>query len=134
MQAQSRARQAQLHPQCLRNLPRLREVVLDPAWVLLGARLPLLEALEIGMQLCHVLTYLHTRQPPIIFRDLTPVNIMRAEDGHLYLIDFGIARFFKPGQAKDTASHGSVGYSPPEQYGRVQTTPRSDIYSLGAIQ
>jgi serine/threonine protein kinase len=57
---------------------------------------------------------------------------MRSPDGHIYLIDFGIARLFKPGQAKDTTSYGSMGYSPPEQYGRTQTTERSDIYSLGA--
>lgn len=58
---------------------------------------------------------------------------MRTKDGHLYLIDFGIARHFKPGQAKDTAAYGSMGYSSPEQYGKAQTTSRSDIYSLGAV-
>ena len=57
---------------------------------------------------------------------------MRTPDGHIYLIDFGIARHFKPGQAKDTVYYGSMGYAPPEQYGRAQTTPRTDIYSLGA--
>lgn len=97
-----------------------------------GGRLPLDEVLQIGMQLCTVLGYLHTQQPAIIFRDLKPANIMRTPDGHIYLIDFGIARHFKPGQAKDTAYYGSMGYAPPEQYGKAQTTPRSDIYSLGA--
>jgi serine/threonine protein kinase len=57
---------------------------------------------------------------------------MRSQDGHIYLIDFGIARHFKPGQAKDTSNYGSMGYAPPEQYGKAQTTERSDIYSLGA--
>ncbi len=94
--------------------------------------LPVKEVLEIGMQLCTVLDYLHTRQPPIIFRDLKPGNVMRTPDGQLYLIDFGIARHFKPGQSKDTAAFGSAGYAAPEQYGKTQTTPRSDIYSLGA--
>lgn len=94
--------------------------------------LPLPEALDVGVQLCDVLDYLHTRQPPIIFRDLKPLNIMRTSSGHLYLIDFGIARHFKPGQAKDTVAFGSPGYAAPEQYGKTQTTPRSDIYSLGA--
>lgn len=94
--------------------------------------LPLTEALAIGLQLCDVLDYLHTRQPPIIFRDLKPLNIMHTSSGHLYLIDFGIARLFKPGQAKDTVAFGSPGYAAPEQYGKTQTTPRSDIYSLGA--
>src|SRR6266566_3801344 len=90
------------------------------------------EAQRIGIQLCTVLGYLHGRQPPIIFRDLKPANIMMTPDGHLYLIDFGIARHFKPGQAKDTIAFGSPGYAAPEQYGKAQTTARSDIYSLGA--
>src|SRR5258708_18507548 len=95
-------------------------------------RLPLEEALHIGLELCGVLHYLHTHQPSIIFRDLKPGNIMRSADGRVYLIDFGIARHFKPGKAKDTANYGSAGYAPPEQYGKAQTTERSDIYSLGA--
>jgi serine/threonine protein kinase len=98
-----------------------------------SGKLPLSEVLQIGMELCTVLSYLHTQQPAIIFRDLKPSNIMRASDGHIYLIDFGIARHFKPGQAKDTAYYGSMGYAPPEQYGKAQTTPRSDIYSLGVV-
>jgi len=96
-------------------------------------KLPLQEVLTLGSQLCTVLEYLHTRQPPIIFRDLKPSNIMRTGDGHLYLIDFGIARHFKPGQLKDTVAFGSPGYAAPEQYGKTQTTPRADIYSLGAL-
>lgn len=91
------------------------------------------EALDMALTICGVLHYLHSRQPPIIFRDLKPANVMRTEHGHLYLIDFGIARFFKPGQQKDTMPFGSPGYAAPEQYGRTQTTPRSDIYSLGAL-
>jgi WD40 repeat protein len=95
--------------------------------------LPLDEVFSIALQLCHVLHYLHTRQPPIIFRDLKPANVMRAPEGNLYLIDFGIARQFKPGQAKDTMPFGSPGYAAPEQYGKAQTTPQSDLYSLGAL-
>ena len=95
--------------------------------------LPVREVLEIGMQLCEVLDYLHTREPPIIFRDLKPANVMRTASGHLYLIDFGIARQFKPGQTRDTSPLGSPGYAAPEQYGRAQTTPQADIYSLGAL-
>src|SRR5712692_10961623 len=108
------------------NLPRIYEQFSDAGrWYLVmdfiegqtleerlgqanGGHLPIEQVLAIGIQLCTVLDYLHTRQPAIIFRDL------------------------KPGQAKDTVAFGSPGYAAPEQYGRVQTTPRSDIYSLGA--
>ena len=97
-------------------------------------KLPLGEVLQIGIQVCTVLSYLHLQHPaPIIFRDLKPANIMRTPDGHIYLIDFGIARHFKPNQTKDTAYYASMGYAPPEQYGEAQTTPRSDIYSLGVV-
>jgi serine/threonine protein kinase len=95
-------------------------------------RLPLEMVLEIGIQLSTVLDYLHNHQPPIIFRDVKPANIMRTTDNHVYLIDFGIARHFKPGKAKDTIPLGSKGYAAPEQYGKAQTTPQTDIYGLGA--
>jgi serine/threonine protein kinase len=98
-----------------------------------GKHLDFDEALDIGLQLCNVLQYLHTRQPPVIFRDLKPGNIMRTASGKLYLVDFGIARHFKPGQTHDTQPLGSPGYAAPEQYGRAQTTPQADIYSLGAL-
>jgi WD40 repeat protein len=98
-----------------------------------SGRLPLAEVLDISIRLCTVLDYLHTREPSIIFRDLKPANVMRTSAGHLYLIDFGIARHFKPGQPRDTIPLGSPGYAAPEQYGRAQTTPRADIYSLGAL-
>jgi len=97
-----------------------------------GGHLPVEEVLEIGIQLCSVLSYLHTQHPPIIFRDVKPANVMRASTGLVYLIDFGIARRFTPGQRRDTTVLGSPGYAPPEQYGTAQTTAQSDIYSLGA--
>lgn len=90
------------------------------------------QAIHIAYQLCIVLHDLHTYQPPIIFRDLKPANIMLTAQDHVYLIDFGIARFFKQGQARDTVALGSPGYAAPEQYGRAQSTPGSDIYGLGA--
>jgi F-box protein 11 len=90
------------------------------------------DVLKIALQLCDTLHYLHSQQPPIIFRDLKPANIMLTTDDHVYLIDFGIARLFKPGQATDTVALGSPGYAAPEQYGKAQTTASADIYSLGA--
>lgn len=90
------------------------------------------EVLDIGIQLSAVLDFLHRHQSPIIFRDLKPANVMRTPEGDLFLIDFGIARHFRFGQAKDTIAYGSAGYAAPEQYGKAQSTPQSDIYSLGA--
>lgn len=98
------------------------------------ANAPLLEQQVVGygIQLCRVLHYLHTRTPPIIFRDLKPSNIMLTPDGVLKLIDFGVARTYKKLKSKDTIAMGSQGYAPPEQYGKGQTDARSDIYALGA--
>ena len=93
-------------------------------------RLALWEVLDIGMQICEVLTYLHSRRPAIIFRDIKPDNIMRAANGTVYLVDFGIARHFHPGKRRDTQLLGSPGYAAPEQYGSAQTSERSDIYPL----
>ena len=55
-----------------------------------GNRLPEGRALDIARQPCDVLTYLHTRYPPIIFRDLKPGNSMLQPDGWVKVIDFGI--------------------------------------------
>ncbi len=97
-----------------------------------GRPLPVAYVLDYAIQLCDVLMYLHSHNPPIIFRDLKPTNVMVKGNGHVVLIDFGIARFFKEGQAQDTVFLGSPGYAPPEQHGTSQTNPRSDLYSLGA--
>ncbi len=98
-----------------------------------GGPLPTEQVVRWATELCDVLNYLHTHQPPIIFRDLKPANVMIGDNGHIYLIDFGIARIFKPGKQHDTVALGSPGYAAPEQYGKAQSSPRSDIYSLGAL-
>ena len=91
------------------------------------------QALEWGRQLMGMLDYLHQQKPSVIFRDLKPDNVIIQPDGTLKLIDFGIARFFKPGQRQDTVNLGTPGYAAPEQYGTGQTDARSDIYSLGVL-
>lgn len=85
---------------------------------------------EWGKQLCEAFDYLHTRTPPIIYRDMKPANVMLTPEGKLRVIDFGIAREYKEHNLKDTTSLGTRGYAPPEQFGG-KTDARSDIYSLG---
>ncbi len=94
--------------------------------------LPEEQVLDIAEQLCDVLGYLHSQTPPVIYRDLTPGNIIISSSGRIKLIDFGIARTVKVGKTSDTEPLGTTGYAAPEQYGNLQTGPYSDIYSLGA--
>jgi len=84
-------------------------------------------------QLLDVLGYLHRQNPPVIFRDLKPANVLLTPTGQLKLIDFGIARVFKAGKPGDTLVMGTRGYAAPEQHGIGQTDARSDIYSLGVV-
>lgn len=86
-----------------------------------------------AIQLCGVLNYLHTRKPPIIYRDMKPGNIMLKPEGQVVLFDFGIAREFKEHNVADTVCLGTIGYAAPEQFGgHGQTDARTDIYGLGA--
>jgi predicted Ser/Thr protein kinase len=95
--------------------------------------LPEEQVLGWASQVCDVLEYLHSHDPPVIFRDLKPANIMITPEGQVKLIDFGVARLFDPSKGTDTLKMGTVGYAPPEQYaGQGQTTPRSDVFALGA--
>jgi hypothetical protein len=99
-----------------------------------AANAPLLETdvLNWALQLCDALHYLHTRTPPIIFRDIKPSNVMVTNTGQVKLIDFGIARTYKMGKKRDTVAMGSENYAAPEQWGKGQTDARSDVYALGA--
>ena len=91
------------------------------------------EIITLALEICEVLEYLHCHS--VIFRDLKPQNIIINEQGKPVLIDFGIARHFKPGQTKDTINIGTVGYAAPEQYGKKGggSDRRTDIYALGVI-
>lgn len=84
-----------------------------------------------GMTLADTLSYLHSNNPPIIYRDLKPANVMLLPDGSVKLIDFGIARWLHPMRMKDTMQLGTDGYAPLEQYSS-RSEPRSDLYALGA--
>lgn len=92
------------------------------------------EVLEWARQLLDVLEYLHSQNPPILFRDMKPGNVIVEASGKISLVDFGIARFLIEGQATATILQGvgTAEYCPLEQYQGGGTDQRSDIYSLGA--
>jgi len=79
-------------------------------------------------QICEILVYLHSQNPPVIHRDLTPDNLVLRLDGQVVLIDFGAANAFV-GIATGTMV-GKQSYMPPEQL-RGKAVPQSDTYSLG---
>jgi eukaryotic-like serine/threonine-protein kinase len=91
------------------------------------------EVVIIGAYICDALTYLHTRTPPVVHRDIKPGNIKITPEGEVVLVDFGLAKRMLVGENTTTGARAMTpGYSPPEQYGTARTDDRSDIYSLGA--
>ena len=91
------------------------------------------DAVLIGAAVCEALTYLHSRSPSVLHRDIKPGNIKITPEGEIYLVDFGLAKLVHGSQTTTTGARAMTpGYSPPEQYGTARTDPRSDIYSLGA--
>jgi eukaryotic-like serine/threonine-protein kinase len=90
------------------------------------------EAILIGMAICDALTYLHSRNPSIVHRDIKPGNIKITPDGQIFLVDFGLAKVAQAGQITHTGAQAlTPGFAPPEQYGQG-TDHRSDIYALGS--
>lgn len=85
-----------------------------------------------AVQICDVLHYLHSQQPPIIYRDLKPANLVLDEmTGRIMLVAFGNTMIVRPTD-KGVTIIGSMGYAPPELFaGKAET--RSNLYSLGAI-
>lgn len=131
------------------NLPDIIDVIEDEDTLLivmdyvegntLGQRLaedgaqPQEDVIRWAMQLCDVLGYLHSQEPPVIYRDMKPANVMQRPDGSICLIDFGTVRRYREQSFEDTVCLGTLGYAAPEQFGgRGQTDARTDIYGLGA--
>lgn len=88
-------------------------------------------------QLCDTLTYLHSRQPPVLHRDIKPANIKLTPDGRLKLVDFGLVKPLDPNDPSTLTGlqgAGSLPYAPLEQYvdHLGHTDARSDLYALGA--
>ena len=89
------------------------------------------EVIDIASQLCDGLRALHERG--IIHRDINPNNIIMTDSKTAVIIDYGISRFQKAFQSRDTQILGTQGYAAPEQFGFEQTSDKSDIYSLGVV-
>lgn len=92
-----------------------------------GKPFPINTVLEWADQTLDILEYLHSRQPAIIHRDIKPANLKLTPEGHIVLLDFGMAR----GAGSSIAGY-SVNYAPPEQIDQISTDGRSDLYALGA--
>ena len=96
------------------------------------------QVIEWGLELASALEYLHSMNPPIIYRDMKPSNVMLKPDGGVKLIDFGTAKTYDIENNADTTALGTRGYAAPEQFGDAQgrgiykTDARTDIYNLGA--
>lgn len=92
------------------------------------------DTLQFLSKLLPIIRYLHTQEPPIIYRDLQPKNIYINVNGDVYLAKYEAARTYKADKVKDTVVVSTRGYNPPEQaLGKGQSDPRSDIFSIGMI-
>lgn len=95
--------------------------------------------MDIGMQLLSAMYYLHCLNPPIVYRDLKPSNIIMMDDGTIKLVDFGNAKRFNRDVSADLKAYGTPGFAAPEQYGDrngngiYNTDIRTDIYGTGCV-
>ncbi|QOV18110.1 serine/threonine protein kinase [Blautia liquoris] len=88
------------------------------------------ENLEIGIELAKTLEYLHSKEPPVLYQDMKPDNILLTPEGQIKLVDFGLASWMKLDSPGENPKGGTRGYAAPEQYGGIcdQTT---DLFGLG---
>ena len=109
-----------------------------------GAALPTRKAIDYALQMARGLAAAHQRG--LVHRDLKPENLFLTNDGHLKILDFGLAKLIEPAGPSDKTSAptvaavtdpgvvmGTVGYMSPEQVRGQPTDHRTDIFTLGAI-
>lgn len=101
--------------------------------LLRGERVDFNQAMEWVKQVAEALTYLHTRTPPVVHRDVKPPNIRITPEGKAMLVDFGLFKYDEPSKSTTLGARAiTPGYAPPEQYGRGRTDARTDLYALAA--
>ncbi|MBI4772322.1 MAG: serine/threonine protein kinase, partial [Chloroflexi bacterium] len=95
--------------------------------------LPEADVIRWAREILDALNFLHSRQPPIVHRDIKPGNLKITPDGRAVLVDFGLAKIHDTSRSTTVGAKSlTPGFAPPEQYGLGRTDPRTDIYSLGA--
>lgn len=87
------------------------------------------EVVDIALQICEAVEYLHAQVPPVVHRDISPDNLLLSSTEGIKLIDFSLAAAKK--SLRTSSTMGKHSYAPPEQF-KDQTCPQSDIYGLGA--
>lgn len=103
-------------------------------WVDAHGRPPRAQALRWLDRLLDVIGFLHAQHPPIVFRDISPDNVM-VNETELKLIDFGLARRLLPETRTrpSLSGWGSPGFAAPEHYTNNGTGALSDLYGVAAI-
>ncbi|UJB68477.1 serine/threonine protein kinase [Acaryochloris sp. 'Moss Beach'] len=89
------------------------------------------EVKKIALQVLDILNYIHASTPPIIHRDIKPQNIIRNDDGQVYLVDFGAVQNVYHNSMMGSTFVGTYGYMAPEHF-LGKAVPATDLYSLGA--
>lgn len=91
-------------------------------------------AVDVMNGVCQGLEHSHAKN--VVHRDIKPANVMVTEDGHVKLMDFGIARAVNDSSATMTQTAAVVGtaqYLSPEQARGEVVDHRTDIYSAGCL-
>jgi len=105
----------------------------DTGQIVPGNPWPPDQVLRYTVEICQVLEYLASRQPPVVHNDVKPANIIIDQhSGRAVLVDFGTAKTrYVQGSGQPGSLFGTVGYAAPELY-QGRSEPRSDVYSLAA--
>jgi serine/threonine-protein kinase len=108
-------------------------------WIRRGRRFPIPIALFVVGELLAALDYAHSRTDDagvslhIVHRDIKPHNVLVADEGHVKLVDFGIAKIAADATASHSTIKGTAGYLAPEVLEGRQATPASDLFGVGVV-